>query len=145
MQLIPSMAQPTGPVRQPAHQQARQSPRQPASKRAARLWALALIGVLAWGAACAQSMAPRSFPPAVKRGWVQHVEGMVISIDGANKLLSPAANIRDTSNLIIVPTALPPSGAQANYLLDGNGQVQRVWLLTPDEAARPLPKPAGNS
>jgi len=34
---------------------------------------------------------------------------------------------------------LPREGAWAAYNLDRDGQVFRVWLLTPDELARPRP------
>jgi hypothetical protein len=82
----------------------------------------------------------RSIPLDVARGYVQHVQEMVIAIDGKPLILSPSATIRDQNNLIIVPMALPQNGTLAEYQLGIDGQVQRVWLLTPDEAARPVPR-----
>jgi len=35
-----------------------------------------------------------------------------------------------------VPTALPP-GTLVKYVLDAAEMVQRVWILTPQEAAQP--------
>jgi hypothetical protein len=53
-------------------------------------------------------------------------------------MLAPGAVIRDQKNLIIVPTGLPAGGAWAGYVLDRNGQIFRVWLLTPEEQSRPI-------
>jgi len=51
-------------------------------------------------------------------------------------MLAPGAQIRNAANLIIVPTALPPD-ALVRYLVDAQGMVMRVWILTPQEAAQP--------
>ena len=103
---------------------------------AGRMLLVVLAGVLLCNSVLAQS---RLIPDAARRGFIRHVQSQVISIDGNPTYLSPGANIRDTRNLIIVPTAMPPDGALADYLLDINGQVHRVWLLTPEEAAIPRP------
>jgi hypothetical protein len=82
----------------------------------------------------------RSLPNDAERGYIQHVQEMVVSVDGQQLRLSPGGTIRNRQNMIIVPTALPREGALAEYLLDANGQILRVW--TPEEAARPRkPKP----
>jgi hypothetical protein len=51
--------------------------------------------------------------------------------------LAPGAQIRDQQNLIIVPMAIPQGGAQADYILNGDGELFRAWLLTPQELAQP--------
>ena len=104
----------------------------------ARVWLAAVVGALLCGSAAAQF---RQIPDTALRGVIRHVQSLVVSIDGTPISLSPGSNIRDTNNLIIVPTALPPAGALAGYLLDVNGQIHRVWLLTPQEAA--IPRPSG--
>ena len=76
----------------------------------------------------------RTIPEAAKRGEMRHVQEMVVAIDGAAQRLSPGAQIRDAANRIIVPAAIP-EGSLVKYLLDGQGQVHRVWILTPQEAA----------
>jgi hypothetical protein len=96
----------------------------------------AVIGALFCGSAVAQF---RQIPDTALRGVIRHVQSLVVSIDGTPISLSPGSNIRDTNNFIIVPTALPPAGALADYLVDVNGQIHRVWLLTPQEAAIPRP------
>lgn len=79
----------------------------------------------------------RTIPDAAKRGTIQHVAEMTVSIDGREVRLAPGATIRNDRNLIIVPTALPREGAEAEFLVDSNGQISRVWLLSAVEAARP--------
>ena len=98
------------------------------------LLAAALAATLAWGPAMAQT---RSIPDQAKRGHIRHVQSLLVSIDATTISLSPGSHIRDTNNFIIVPTALPAAGALADYLVDVNGQVHRVWLLTAQEAAVP--------
>jgi hypothetical protein len=85
----------------------------------------------------------RPIPDTAKRGVVRHVAGMTVSIDGSAKPLSPAASIRDQRNFIVVPTALPAEGTMSRYTVDVDGQVLRVWLLTPEEIARPEKQPDG--
>ena len=77
----------------------------------------------------------RSIPKDARAGEIRHLQGMVVEIDGAPKRLAPGAQIRDASNRIILPIAIP-AGTLVKYLVDGAGQVQRVWILTPEEAQR---------
>jgi len=77
----------------------------------------------------------RSIPKDARAGQIRHLQEMVVEIDGAPQQLAPGAQIRDASNRIIVPTAIP-SGTLVKYLVDANGQVHRVWILTPEEAQR---------
>jgi len=77
----------------------------------------------------------RSIPEDAKVGQIRHLQDMLVEIDGAQQQLAPGAQIRDESNRIIVPTAIPP-GTLVKYLFDAAGQVQKVWILTPEEAQR---------
>lgn len=77
----------------------------------------------------------RTVPADAERGEVRHVQGMTIAIDGTERQLAPGAQIRNASNLIIVPSAIPPDSL-AKYTLDASGLVRRVWILTPQEAAQ---------
>jgi len=78
----------------------------------------------------------RHLPDGAKRGHIAHVRGPIVQIDGQQMRLSAGAQIRNRDNLIIVPTSVPP-GALVKYVLDAAGQIHRVWLLTPQEAATP--------
>jgi hypothetical protein len=79
----------------------------------------------------------RSIPADAQRGYLKHERGSQVFLDGAAARLAPGATIRDQRNLIIVPAAMPPEGAWADYVRDANGQIFRVWLLSPEEQARP--------
>ena len=95
-----------------------------------------LFFALASSAAQAQF---RTITPEAKRGVMSHVQGMTVELDGKQAQLAPGAQIRDDRNMMIVPVALPP-GVVVKYLLDDLGQVSRVWILSPQEAAQPDPK-----
>jgi len=77
----------------------------------------------------------RSIPEDARVGEIRHLQEMVVEIDGTPQQLAPGAQIRDTSNRLILPTAIPP-GTRVKYLVDASGQVHRVWILTPEEAQR---------
>jgi len=83
----------------------------------------------------------RAIPLAAKRALLKYDREALVSLDGAPARLAPGATIRDPRNLIIVPAAIPRAGAWADYLLDRDGQVLRVWLLSADELARPRSAP----
>ena len=92
------------------------------------------IGLSASLAAVAQVV--RSIPVEARRAQIEHVEGTAIRMSGKKMLLSSGAQIRDTSNRIIQPTAVPPR-VLVKYTLDAGGSVHRVWILTQQEAAQP--------
>jgi len=77
----------------------------------------------------------RGIPEDARVGEIRHLQEMVVEIDGAAQQLAPGAQIRDASNRLIPPTAIPP-GTRVKYLVDAAGQVQKVWILTPEEAQR---------
>jgi hypothetical protein len=76
----------------------------------------------------------RTIPGEAKGGELRHAQdGASLSIGGVALRLAPGAQIRDESNRIVFLGAVP-AGAQVKYLLDGDGEVRRVWILTPEEA-----------
>jgi hypothetical protein len=88
--------------------------------------------VLFAGAAAGQL---RSIPDDAERAQIRHVQENVIQLNGQLAQLAPGARIRDASNRLIVPMALPPD-AVVKYRLDEKGQVREIWVLTDEEAAR---------
>jgi len=86
--------------------------------------------------AAAAQQPPSRIPQDARRGQMWHVEDTIVQIDDRRARLSHGAQIRNASNLIVVPTALPP-GSLVKYQLDADGYVHRVWILTPQEAAQP--------
>jgi hypothetical protein len=81
----------------------------------------------------------RSIPEQAKDGQIRHLQEMIVSIDGVAVRLAPGVQIRDQDNRLMLPTAIP-AGAQVKYLLDTDGQVRQVWVLTPDEAKQAAAK-----
>jgi hypothetical protein len=77
----------------------------------------------------------RTIPQDAQRAEIRHVQANIVELNGRQAQLTPGAQIRDASNRIIVPTALP-AGALVKYRLDGAGGVRNVWILTPQEAAQ---------
>jgi hypothetical protein len=77
----------------------------------------------------------RTIPQEAKAGGIRHVQDMVVAIDGVELRLAPGAQIRDASNRVVLPTAVP-AGANVKYVLNDEGLVRQVWILTPEEAAK---------
>ncbi|HYT48653.1 MAG TPA: hypothetical protein VEL04_09540 [Burkholderiales bacterium] len=95
------------------------------------------LAIAAFAGFCAVAGAQvRTIPEDAKRAQMRHVQDMLIELDGAPQRLAPGAQIRDASNRVILPTAIP-EGVQVKYRLDAAGQVRQVWILTPEEAAKP--------
>jgi type II secretory pathway component PulM len=76
----------------------------------------------------------RTIPADAVRAKMSHVQENVVEVNGKRAQLAPGAQIRDASNRVIVPTALP-SGSVVKYQLDASGKLRQVWILTPQEAA----------
>jgi len=96
----------------------------------------AAISLLCFVAASALAQAARDIPDQAKPGAITHLQDMIVAINGVAVRLAPGVQIRDQDNRLIVPTAVPP-GSQAKYLLDQDGFVRQVWILTPKEAQQP--------
>ena len=82
-------------------------------------------------------------PESANRGVIRHVEEMAVIVDDKAMQLAAGAQIRSQQNLIIVPMSIPREGAWADYIVNGDGQIFRVWLLTPEEVTRPKPASRG--
>ena len=77
----------------------------------------------------------REFPDAAKRASMRHVQDNRVELGGKEMRLSAGAQVRDTFNRIVMPSAVP-EGSLVKYTLDGAGHVHRVWILTQQEAAQ---------
>ena len=83
----------------------------------------------------------RTIPADARRATLRHVQGMMVELDGRPAMLTAGAQIRDTSNRIVVPSAVANTTV-VRYLPDHSGQqIHRVWVLSPQEAAQSAPKP----
>jgi hypothetical protein len=104
---------------------------------------LALIVASLAVAVCAQSLA-RTIPTEARRGEFTHVMQGIVSVNGQRMKLAPGALIYAQNNLTIVPSEVPPNSL-VDYTLDRNGDLFKVWILTPAEAARENPNSSGGS
>ncbi|ELX10647.1 hypothetical protein Jab_2c27450 [Janthinobacterium sp. HH01] len=100
-----------------------------------RLFALLMAGLLSLSALAFE----RPFPAHALRGKMTPGYFPDISIDGKPRRLSPAARIFNQDNMIEMPAALRGSDIVVNYTVDMNGNIDRIWILTPEEAAQKLP------
>jgi hypothetical protein len=102
-----------------------------------------LIGFLCTIALCAAlpaSAFERPFPAQTKRGQMTPALHPAIIIDGKPRQLSPGARIWNENNLIEMPASLRGSGLAVNYTENDQGDINRVWILTPEEASQPVAK-----
>jgi len=97
---------------------------------------LVLLALLAAAAIPASANAQlRSLPPDSRLGVMRHVQGMHVRIDDRIVRLAAGAQIRDATNRIVLPVAVPP-GSAVRYTLDRDGYLFRVWILSPQELSR---------
>lgn len=82
----------------------------------------------------------RLFPPQTKRGEMANVDFPTIRINGTERKLSAGAWIKNENNMIDMPVTLRDRRFTVNYTEDNEGNVNRVWILSPAEASVPLPK-----
>ena len=82
----------------------------------------------------------RTIPKDAKPGVMSHLRDMLVEIDGKPRQLAPGAQIRDPENRLLVPASLAQQST-VRYLIDGEGLVHRVWVLTPREKAALPPDP----
>jgi hypothetical protein len=84
----------------------------------------------------------RPFPPDALRGKMTPGYFPDVSIDGKARQLSPSARIFNQDNMIDMPASLRGRDIVVNYTVDAMGNIDRVWILTGDEAAQKIPTAA---
>ena len=98
-----------------------------------------LAGLSGLASSVAFAALPRPIPDDAARVKMTFSSASVVQVKDATLQLSPGAQIRDTHNRIVLPSHV--SGEYVvRMLVDRNGQVHRVWILSPEEAAAPMPK-----
>jgi len=78
----------------------------------------------------------RPFPANILRGKFTPGYFPDITLDGKARQLSPAARIFNQDNRIEMPAALRGKDLVVNYTVDGMGNIDRIWILTAEEAAQ---------
>ncbi|SNT15030.1 hypothetical protein SAMN06265795_11559 [Noviherbaspirillum humi] len=76
----------------------------------------------------------RPFPANTKRGLMTPAPYPEIQINSDRRQLAPGARIWNQDNLIEMPASLRGSDLPVRYTEDSHGEIDRVWILTPDEA-----------
>ena len=83
----------------------------------------------------------RTLPPNAKRATVGQQQPLpYVNLGGTTLRLAPGGVIYDQNNRTIVHGALSP-GADVGYTLDMNGDVARIYILTPLEQTQLANKP----
>ncbi|UGQ45499.1 hypothetical protein [Massilia endophytica] len=96
---------------------------------------LALIGCAAVLALPARAQQEREFPANAKRGRMAPGYFPELTLDGKVRRLSPSGRIFNQENLV-EPMASLRGSYVVNYTEDANGDIDRIWILTPEEARR---------
>lgn len=95
--------------------------------------------ILAAALALPALAAERPFPAKVLRGKFTPGYFPDITLDGKARQLSPAARIFNEDNRIEMPAAVRGKDLVVNYTVDGMGNIDRIWILTAEEAAQQVP------
>lgn len=81
----------------------------------------------------------RPFPDTVKRGVMTPANYPAVVINEKTRTLTAGARIWNQDNMIEMPSALRGSEMAVNYTENDNGEIDRVWILSADEAKKTLP------
>jgi hypothetical protein len=97
-----------------------------------------VVGAALLGATlvAAQAQALRPFPANALRGQLVVLQPPDVLLNEQPARLSPGSRIRGDNNLLELSGGLVGVKLLVNYTLDSSGNVQNVWILTADEAAR---------
>lgn len=104
------------------------------------------VALIAGGLAFSAWAQLRAIPSDAKRGELTHLRENVMQLNDKQMRLAPGALIRDTNNIIVLPTMVPTK-AVVRYQIDNQGMLSRAWILSPQEAAqdnstaKPMPLP----
>ena len=79
--------------------------------------------------------AQRNFPSGVKPAELRGIQYPYVRINDRTFRLAPGARIYDASNRIVVPVSAPQTG-KVLFKLDTQGNLLKLWILTPEEVAR---------
>ena len=98
-----------------------------------------LIGLLLSTTVLSAIAFERPFPDTAKRGTMAPAAYPTIVIDGATKRLTAGGRIWNTDNLIQMPATIRSGNYVVNYTETLQGEIDRIWILNPQEAEKPAP------
>jgi len=102
--------------------------------RPIRLLIIFLLATLAFSAIAAE----RDFPVSTLRGKLTITNYPNVTMSGNTLRLSPGSRIWNTQQLTQIPNSLGADTYLVNYTLNAQGDIDRVWILTPDEASQKI-------
>ena len=76
----------------------------------------------------------RQFPKQALRGNLVVMGTPQVVLDGKPDRLSPGSRIRNTRNMIVMPSSVKGKALVVNYVREPNGLIHEVWILTEKEA-----------
>ncbi len=83
----------------------------------------------------------RPFPENAKRGLMTPDNYPRVVINDKPRVLSAGSRIWNQDNLIEMPASLRGEDLPVFYTENFEGYIDRIWILTPEEAKRSAPKP----
>lgn len=96
--------------------------------------------LVAFSLLCQPALAlERLFPPIAKRGQLSMEDYPTIVLNNKERRLSAGAWIRNQNNTIDMPVSLRGRRYTVNYTENAQGEIDRVWILSPQEAEQPAP------
>ena len=84
----------------------------------------------------------RVFPAQTKRGKLTITAQGDVIIDGKLRNITPSTRVYSEEGLIVPIASVAANKLLINFTLNDFGDVEKIWLLTADEASRPSQKKA---
>ena len=104
-----------------------------------------LLSLVLLGASLQAYAFERPFPQTAKRGTLSMKNYPTVAMDGKERRLSVGAWIKNVNNSIDMPVSLRGREYTVNYTENLQGEINRVWILSPEEVkATPPNKRTGN-
>jgi hypothetical protein len=94
---------------------------------------LILVLLVAVAASVGAQSLPRTIPKDAKAGELSHITENLLSLDGKTVRLAPGGTIRAQNDMVITPMSLKRNSI-VRYTTDADGNLAKVWVLTPEEA-----------
>ena len=100
------------------------------------MWKRLLLAASILAIAVSAMAFERPFPPIAKRGKLVVGAYPAVLIDGKPRVLAAGGKIWNEDNLIQMPSSFDKVELVVNYTENDAGEIDRVWLLRPYEAAQ---------
>ena len=102
-------------------------------------FSLLLLSLAGAPGSAANAAPSRAFPEDARKTTITFAPAGTVLVEDQPVSLSPGAQIRNTYNRIVQPSHIRGE-YKVRVKFDKHGQIHRVWILTPEEAAMPEPK-----